>query len=257
MSSIIYYFSATGNSLWAAKKISESIEGTKLVSISTLIDEETIHVKEDFVGIVIPVYYNSLPEIVERFLKKINVDSNSYVYAVATLGAKSSNIFTRMSTLLSCKLSYGKQITMPANYIRMYSAPEEKNIKVLMKIAKKNVADIISDIKSKKVITCAKDSFIRKVLFSCVRKIWIKKLPTIDKGFNVDQSCTSCGLCEKVCPTRNIEIVNNHPKWNGKCQDCVACINLCPTKSIQIKNRTADRRRYKNPKIEISELFHH
>jgi NAD-dependent dihydropyrimidine dehydrogenase PreA subunit len=48
-----------------------------------------------------------------------------------------------------------------------------------------------------------------------------------------DDTCTSCGLCERVCPARAIVMEDGRPRWTPKCSDCNRCINVCPSASIQ------------------------
>lgn len=48
-----------------------------------------------------------------------------------------------------------------------------------------------------------------------------------------DDSCTSCGLCARVCPAGAIVMQSSMPTWTLRCIDCNRCINACPTASIQ------------------------
>ncbi|MDR2194165.1 MAG: 4Fe-4S binding protein [Treponema sp.] len=40
----------------------------------------------------------------------------------------------------------------------------------------------------------------------------------MDKKFTVNNNCTGCGICEKVCPVDNIEILNNKPQYKHHCE---------------------------------------
>ena len=55
MSTSIYYFSGTGNSLYVAKTIHEGISDSELISVSKVINEK-INITCDRMIIVFPVY---------------------------------------------------------------------------------------------------------------------------------------------------------------------------------------------------------
>ena len=45
--------------------------------------------------------------------------------------------------------------------------------------------------------------------------------------------CTACGLCMKLCPTRNItEDREGRPQWGRDCLLCLYCEMKCPTEAI-------------------------
>ena len=92
-----------------------------------------------------------------------------------------------------------------------------------------------------------------------------------DKGFYTDDRCKGCGICEKVCPTRNISISDKRPQWNHHCHGCNACVAYCPTKAIQFKTPQAykelgtfiskilrlpeKRKRYHHPAVLAKDLM--
>lgn len=69
------------------------------------------------------------------------------------------------------------------------------------------------------------------------------------------ESCVGCGICEKVCPSGSIHMVNGKAGHTpGHCQTCLACVHACPHKAIQLtvqeKNPQA---RYRNEHISLEE----
>jgi ferredoxin len=78
----------------------------------------------------------------------------------------------------------------------------------------------------------------------------MQNISLITKGYNVNNSCIGCGICQKICPVKNIEIVNKRPIFNNKCEQCLACIQYCPQQAINYKDKTQERKRYKNPEID-------
>ncbi|MCL2678499.1 MAG: EFR1 family ferrodoxin, partial [Clostridiales bacterium] len=81
-----------------------------------------------------------------------------------------------------------------------------------------------------------------------------KNIEKLDAGFAAGGGCTGCGLCQKICPVKNIRLENGRPKWLGQCERCVACISWCPSKAIDYGSKTQERRRYRNPRVKAEDL---
>ena len=87
---IIYYFSATGNSLVVARAIAEKLGDTELVPMVHQDAEKPLPGTQR-VGLVFPVYVFGLPLIVARFIKKLRIPNDTYVFAVAAHGGMPSS----------------------------------------------------------------------------------------------------------------------------------------------------------------------
>jgi flavodoxin len=70
MKTIIYYYSATGNSLYVARFLQERLPETELRSIPEELAGDRLSVQADTIGFVFPMHYLSLPLQVEEFLEK-------------------------------------------------------------------------------------------------------------------------------------------------------------------------------------------
>lgn len=62
---MIFYFTATGNSLYAARQIGG---GDELVSIAQELRKTDRHYQDDAIGIVVPLFEFDLPDVVDRFI---------------------------------------------------------------------------------------------------------------------------------------------------------------------------------------------
>lgn len=68
--------------------------------------------------------------------------------------------------------------------------------------------------------------------------------------FRATRDCTSCGLCQRVCPMSAIAMVDGRPRWSRACEQCCRCFNLCPARAIEqldIIGRGSTRDRYCEP----------
>ena len=85
---------------------------------------------------------------------------------------------------------------------------------------------------------------------------------SIKNYFYIDSNCAGCGLCERVCLSNRIKMVEKKPEWDDKilCFMCYACLNFCPAKSIQInskwymKSYTTIQDRYSHPYATVKDI---
>lgn len=256
MKTSIYYFTGTGNSLYAAKHLSKAIENSEVLPIPKALNGNKLETEADRVGIVFPLYCGGLPEIVFRFIKKLNIKKDAYVFAVATRGGSGGHVMMQIDNLLKEKnrgLNANYFLTMPSNYVRMYGMKDEEKMKEIIDKAD-NELDKIS-----KAINNKENNKINKTpsayLMGLFYKGFLSHVHKQDSNFYADDRCNNCGTCEKVCPVSNVKLVDGKPQWNHNCQDCMACIQLCPAKSIQAGKKTIKRRRYSNPYVSVQEIM--
>ncbi len=253
---IIFVFSGTGNSLWAAKKISEGLENCEIVSMGgdkkhTLTDEY------DAIGFVYPTYYRGVPARVQNFVSQFDFrnNKNTYFFAVATCGsvATACNATTQLRNLLKRKeitLSYAEKLDMFSNYIIMYDMRD--TVEEETRQSARDLEPIIDNIKKRTVdLTASRIKPFEQLMY----KGFIHFSSHMDKHFNVSDACTHCGICQKACPVNNIDLgQDKKPYFKHHCEQCLACIQHCPARVINYKDKTQDKRRYTHPDIPWQEL---
>lgn len=77
---MVFYFTGTGNSLYAAKQLEEHP-----ISIPQVIGKENLAFAADAIGVVAPVYGHEVPPMVKEFLKKAAFQTE-YFYLILTYG---------------------------------------------------------------------------------------------------------------------------------------------------------------------------
>lgn len=75
-----------------------------------------------------------------------------------------------------------------------------------------------------------------------------------DKSFQANDRCTGCGICKRLCPVDNIEIVNNRPEWQHHCETCYACYYWCPQDAIH-GEIVAYNKKYHHPDVSLSDML--
>lgn len=254
----IFYFSGTGNSLQVSKDIALQIGDTELLSIPKIIKNSEIKVESECIGIVFPIYMSGLPSIVRDFIKKLSINKSTYVFAVATFGGIPGNALKQVDILMKDKvntLNAGFILKMPGNYIVMYGATSNKIHTEEFEKEKVKVQQIADIIKEKKNYGYEKSKI---VIDRILGPIFYKKMNSVhsmDKLFLANDNCTGCGICEKVCSVKNIEIKNSKPSWKNNCEQCMACIQYCPNEAIEYGKKTIGRKRYNNPNISLKEII--
>jgi len=259
METTIYYFTGTGNSLKAAKDLCEKLDGCELIPIAKLWEKEDLSSTSEKVGFFFPLYYSGLPKIVLDFVKELNVEKSNYFFAGVT-SAEDLNEYPlqQLEKILRSKekrLNAGLLINMPNNYIIGYDITSEKVQIDFFEKAKKKI-DEFSEVVNNRKDNLDSSVFKKDVGRSEKVNDWFQaEVNDLDKSFHIDDNCTSCGICEKVCPVKNIVLTDGIPQWKHKCQHCLACINLCPEKVIQYGEKTSKSGRYNHPKIKIKEII--
>lgn len=133
MSTIIYYFTGTGNSLYCARRIGDLLGDTTIVPIESEVENIAL-LKADNIGVVFPVYAFGLPNVVKQFIKHLSSDNKGkYFFAVATNGGRVAGTLVltrRMLGARGIKLSAGYSVIMPTNMILLHETNEENKKKL-------------------------------------------------------------------------------------------------------------------------------
>jgi len=245
---VIYWFSGTGNSLYAAKKLSAAL-GARLAGMKDGSPPEEAGGDGAKIGFVFPSYYGNLPRAVKSFVEKIDIKPGAYIFAVVTMGGMGRGSVGALDKALKAKglrLDYGVGAAAPSNNVILYDPADTDGAGPKLDKLDARLTKIADDIKAGK-------RKVRSVPF-VMNKLY-KNIGKIDEDFTVSGACTGCGICEKICPVKNIALESGRPKWLGHCERCVACISWCPVKAIDYGEKTKSRRRYRNPRVKIDELL--
>ena len=249
----MYYFSGTGNSLFAARELAQRIPDATLFPIVGLLNNKTVQTRGKKVGLVFPVHDSTIPSAVKEFLLKLDLTQSDYIFAVATKQGGEFHGFEKINRILKRKgkrLNAGFMLKMCGNDSgnSEYGVPGEADILALEKIVLMKL-DAIKDVVIKKETyheqrpasgSPAPGRPITSYLFEKITLSGKAVSEFIGKAnrFSCDDTCFGCGICEKVCLSKKISMRDRKPVWDkGKvCYRCYACLNFCPQDSIRVRD---------------------
>lgn len=240
----IFYFSSTGNSLFAAKRIAAAFN-SKIFYIPKYDGDPS-----EFEKIIIasPIYSFGLPVDTYDFIERL--PKNIKVYIVLTYGGMigGADYFTyTLAEKNNINIRGVYTVKMPENYTLTFSTPKFYS-NMALKAAPKAIDKIIAGIKAdEKNIPKPKKG---KEKSYCTNKAnW----HLIAKDFSTNENCVLCGKCIDICPAKNITLESGKITFLDSCTACLGCYHRCPQKAIVYKNRKK-KDRYLNPNICESEL---
>ncbi len=251
---MIFYFTGTGNSLYAAKTIGEAL-GEEVHNLADNIKNNNTKLTVgdgEILGLVFPVYYYSLPTVVEEFLEKVEITmkKGSRCFILATCGATTGDSTKNAKDILIKKgiqTDYLFSVEMPDNYVLLYDVQDKEKQDKMLTSSKDSLKKIVELIKEDNKGDYNKIKGPMPGVMTLLAGAIYRRGRKTSK-FHVTDNCISCNLCQEICPVGAIEMKKGKPVWiKDQCVHCLACIHRCPVGAIQYGKRTESRGRYINP----------
>lgn len=248
---MIFYFSATGNSLHVAKQL--VTEDERLISIPEAIDngnfEYNIEQGEN-VGIISPTYNWTIPSVVDEFLQKLklNYEQKPYTYYVGTFGTTTGAAATMANRYMKekgCAFDAMFDVKMPDTWTPIYDLSDKDKVQEINRLADEQIEELKE--KLKKHITGKHMHITTPVLAGVAGKKIYDNKTRLTSNLTVEDSCIGCGLCAKKCPVHAIEMQDKRPVWvKDKCTMCLGCLHRCPKFAIQCGSNTKNHGQYQH-----------
>ena len=260
---MIFYFSGTGNTKWAASKLAAATR-EDLISIAPYMraDDSSHNLAEPFIlkenerlGFVFPVHGWRVPKLVREFICKMKIlrDSSDataknkakaddclknlpFAYCVCTAGDSIGLTIENLNKVISqnpslqalgiTEVSSSYSLIMPESYIGlpfMDVDPKEREIR-----KKENAAQELAIVCEE--IFDRKEGISRLVkgpiswFFTKVVGGFFENVLITDKRFHVEKDrCVKCGICANVCPVGDIKGGHGEFPVWLHHKDCLTC----------------------------------
>jgi len=253
MKTSIYYYTGTGNSLWAARQLAGELKSAAVNSMRRGAPESD---NADAIGLVFPVHIWGLPRRVIDFVSRLPAEK--YYFAVTVNSGQVAGTLTQLRKVMKARgltLAAGFGLVMPSNYIPWGGAAPEPEQQSRFAAAGVKIKDIAVTIAGRKTGPVEKGPLWQNLLLSGLAyRLSYPKIPKLDKNFLADDKCNGCAICTMICPSGNILMHDSKPVWQNRCEQCLACIQWCPLEAIQYGKKTPGYARYRHPAVTLSDM---
>ena len=248
---MVFYFTATGNSLHVAKQLDAAP-----VSIPLAIHGDDLTFQDDVIGIVCPIFGHEAPPMVKEFLKK-GTFRTDYFYMILTYGFDQTDApeyTARLAEAAGIFVDYIASILMVDNYLPAFDMAEQMGMD---KHVEKQLSAAVRAVSRRERGIPEATEEGRKLHAQAAAMN--REQPAFNDGSQITvlEGCIGCGVCQSVCPVGNFYLEGGKAKRKQTtCEFCLACVHNCPQKAIWL--RIADKNpqaRYRNPHISLQEII--
>ncbi|MGA2615387.1 MAG: EFR1 family ferrodoxin [Spirochaetia bacterium] len=250
MTTTIYYYSATGNSLVIARAIAEALGDTQLLPVARY-RKERAEPGTARVGIIFPIHAWGPPRTVEEFIQNLDLSGVRYSFAVASCGGTAAGALPKLRKALrrnGAELHAGFMVRSPG-----YMAGGDRNpmIEMVRKLsgklfptAEERLPEIIQCVRSEKRMKPDRNALPGAILGDFFHTKAGSQFAGLDASYEVSENCKSCGNCTRICPRGNVTLLDGKPTWHHDCDFCGACATWCANNAIGFKGMPPSSRKH-------------
>jgi ferredoxin len=153
------------------------------------------------------------------------------------------------------RLAAGFAVTLPSNYAPWGGPGPREEQERLFTAAEAKLRAIAAAVSAREPAGVEAGSPLGNLHFSLLHLLTAPIVPRMDRSFWADPRCDGCGVCARICPACNIELLKARPSWRHRCEQCFACLQWCPPEAIQYGRNTPRIERYRHPEVSLKELL--
>ena len=250
MTTTIYYYSATGNSLVIARAVAAALGEAEVLPIARYRKEKATP-ETSCIGIIFPIHAWGPPRTVEEFIQNLDLRGVQYTFAVASCGGTAAGTLLKMRKAIrgnGGELHAGFMVRSPGYMAGGETNPMIEWVRRLsgkpFPTAEERLPEIIECVKNRKRIRPDRNALPGAILGNFFHRMAGPQFARLDAGYETSSACKSCGNCTRVCPRGNVTLQEGKPAWHHDCDFCGACATWCPNNAIGFKSAPAAPRRH-------------
>ena len=251
---MILYFSATGNTQYAAERLAQAT-GDYTVSIRKCLQEgrKAFALKEnENLGIVMPTYFQGMPAFLAEFVESLELTAEGaehYAYSVSPCGAgygNSGSEAVRAFEKIGVRLDATFRVRMVDNWNPYFDMTDRSYIRSAEEQAEADLSEVCGKAAAKESVYLP-DNFGEEKERELAAAYEDSRRTAL---FQVNEACVGCGLCARQCPAEAIALEGGKPVWGKeRCLLCLGCVHKCPKNAIAYTEETIGHGQYTNPHI--------
>lgn len=243
---VIFYFSGTGNTWWAAQTLAAELQAKGIETSSRSIEQLArgeagrLIAENDAAGIAYPIYGSDLPELMKDFIGSLPPERGKKAFVFCTQWMWSGDGARVGAQLLQDKgfqVNWAEHFSMPNNIsvtVTSFLPYTNDPAKLARKLAKTAVG-----IRRFAGQVAGGRPFLRGFnlaarLAGDLQRIPFRRVfPRLRDDIGTDLSrCNGCGICAHLCPADNLILEASGIKPLGGCILCMRCYSFCPQMAI-------------------------
>ena len=240
---MIFWFSGTGNSKYAAQRMAEALNEPLLCMNDRIKAHDTAAVETgERLVIVTPTYAWRIPRLVRDWLLQTELRGARQAWFVMTCGGEigSADRYNRELCRVKGLSCMGTaQIVMPENYIAMFGVPQADEARRIVAKAEPDIDRAIAALREGLPFPPTRNNLYDRLMSGPVNPVFYRFFVKAD-AFRATDACIGCGACTDVCPRGNYELTSHGVATQGDCDFCFACIQNCPQKAIRFRQDSGD-----------------
>ena len=244
---MIFWFSGTGNSKYAAQRMAEALNEPLLCMNDRIQAHDTTAIETgERLVIVTPTYAWRIPRLVRDWLLQTELRGARQAWFVMTCGSEIGNAdrYNReLCTEKAISCMGTAQIVMPENYIAMFGVPQADEARRIVTKAEPDIDRAIAALREGLPFPPTRNNLYDRFMSGPVNPIFYKFFVKAD-AFTASSACIGCGQCAKRCPMNNVTLKDGKPVWGRNCTHCMACICYCPVSAIEYGKKSVGQPRY-------------